>query len=113
MAKVAAWLFANAKRMDKAMFFNSQADWSLMNVDNVIALRAAAPDDVFNKTSEPGYLIRVGDVPELAELSDCLFGDDYQFVTRMPASLRNPAIQLMQMTYRENIRKADSRVKAM
>ena len=95
------------------MFFNTQIDWNTLEIVHVLTLRAFAPNNVFDATAETGYLTRVGDNPELAELSKYIFSDDYQFVTNLPSDFKNQMIQIIQMVYRAGIRKTDSRVKSM
>lgn len=117
LGKVATWLFENAKRMDKAMFFDSQNNWNEMLPVHVLTLRAVTPSGVFDSTSEAGYLTRVGGNPALTRLSEILFKDDYYFVSNLPEDLKKDLgpqlIQLIQMAYKKKIRLADSRVKTM
>lgn len=116
MGKIAAWLFENAKEMKEGMFLDSSVDWSGLKPFHLLALRACTPDGVFTEKAKGGYLTQVGKGTALAEMTNWLFADDYEFVTSLPVEwqkLRAQLIPLMQMAYRYRIRPTDSRVKSM
>lgn len=112
--EIATWLFANAKFMTEAMFFNPENNWKELRPDNILALRACAPNGVFTTTAKGGYLTKVSGNPELEEITSALFSDDFGFINGLPAKWQDKKAELiilMQLAYGKGIRSADSRVR--
>jgi hypothetical protein len=116
LPKTATWLFENAKNMNKAMFFGPE-NWSNLQPEQVLALRAVTPNGVFDSTAEAGYLTKVGGNPALVKLSEVLFKDDYYFINNLPEEykkeLRPQLLMLMKLAYTHQIRPANSSVRNM
>ncbi len=96
--------------------FSPENIWEDLAPVHVLALRALAPERVFTPGNREEYLKRVTDDQTLQQIADAIFSDDFGFVRSLPKEfqdLENLLIQLVQIAYREGIRPADARVKAM
>lgn len=116
LANIAAWLFKHAGEMNEAMFFDESVDWNRLDPTDLLTIRACAPGNVFTNTAKAGFLARVGSNPTLFALTDALFGNDSEFLAKLPEDLQQAKaelIQLIQLAYRHGIRMADAAVKRM
>jgi len=115
-AAISQWMFEHAKEMNEAMFFDPSVNWLRFAPEHLLVMRACTPDNVFTLTAKAGYLARVGGNPPLTEITEALFGTDFEFLQRLPETLAPAAPEmatLMQLAYKRRIRTADPKVRAM
>jgi len=102
--------------MKEGMFFDPSVDWTVLEPYQVLTMRACAPNGVFTSTAKTGYLTRVGGNPELSEIADAIFGDDYWFITHLPenwSDIKSELITLMILSYKKGIRRVDKSIQSL
>lgn len=111
--EVANWLLDNARRITPAIFSRPSTIWKELLDDDVLALRAVSPADVFTLPRASVFLEKTQG-SSLSHLVNVIFAaDDLHMLENLPARLgsrRAPMAKLMHLAYERGIRPADPRV---